>query len=283
MVPEARHDEHGVLARRDHLDRLVVGVGGVLEHVDTRLDADLDTVVASHVRRDLAVALVGLVDGDCDLLEGVHRLLGRHARTKETLARDVELDHVAAFLDVLADGLADLLHAVGEDREPFHAELPVRGVPVEHPRGGTDVAARGRHARAGDDAFVDQVTDRHVDPVQGAGTGDSRIAAAQRELGVLDGIDRRALDRELQIEILELADAPERDVEMALDQAGHQRLAREVDGAEVAVRALAEVRRTPYPRDLVAFDENGSAVDRRASSPVDQPRVQKQGWSVGYE
>ena len=86
MVAEARDDEDVVLALGDHRDGLVVGVGRVLEDVDAGLDAELDAVVAAHVRRDLAVALVRLLDGDRDLLEGVHRLLGRHAGPQQALA-----------------------------------------------------------------------------------------------------------------------------------------------------------------------------------------------------
>ena len=104
MVAESRHDEHVILALGDHLDRLVIGVGGVLEHVDVGLGAELDAVHAANVRGDLTVALVRLVDGHLDLLQGVHRLLGRHAGPQQALARHVELDDVAAFLDVLANG-----------------------------------------------------------------------------------------------------------------------------------------------------------------------------------
>ena len=86
MVAEARDDEDVVLALGDHRDRLVVGVGRVLEDVDARRDAELDAVVAADVRRDLPVALVRLVDRDRDLLEGVHRLLGRRARPQQALA-----------------------------------------------------------------------------------------------------------------------------------------------------------------------------------------------------
>ena len=75
------------------------------------------------------------------------------------------------------------------------------------------------------------------------GARDARVAAAQRELGVLDRVDRRPLRRELEVEVGQLAHAPERDVEVPLDQPGHERLALEVDHAHVAVRALAEVGR----------------------------------------
>ena len=156
-------------------------------------------------------------------------------------------------------------------------------VPVEHARGRADVAPRGGHARPGDDALLDHVADRHVDAVERTRARDAGVAAAQRELGVLDRVDGRALGRQLQVEIGQLADAPERDVEVTLDQAGHERLAAEVDDALVAVRVLAEVVGAADGGDQVALDPDGGVLDRLTAVAVDQAAVEEQRRRVRDE
>ena len=279
MVAEPGDDEDVVAPLGDHLDRLVVGVGRVLDHVDARLDAQLDAVVAAHVRGDLAVARVRLPHRCLDLLERVHRLLGRDPRAaaEEALARHVHLDDVAALLDVLADGLAHLVDAVGEDRQALHPEPPERGVPVEHPAGRADVAAGCGEPRPDDDPLLDRVADRHVDAVQGAGARGRGVAAPQRELGVLHRVDRRELRRQLQVEVRKLADAPERDVEVALGEARHQGLALQVEHSVVAVRVLTPVGGPADVRDAVALDPDGPVLDGLAAVAVDQLRVDEEG------
>ena len=112
--------------------------------------------------------------------------------------------------------------------------------------------------------------------MQRARARDAGVAAAQRELGVLDRVDGRALGRQLEVEIGELADAPERDVEVPLDQPGHERLAAEVDDAHVAVRVGAEIVAAADRRDQVALDLDRGVLDRLAPVTVDQAAVEEQ-------
>src|SRR6266702_8250850 len=51
-----------------------------------------------------------------------------------------------------------------------------------------------------DGTIVDRVANRDVDAVERTRAGNGRVAASQRQLGVLDRVDRRQLGRQLEVE-----------------------------------------------------------------------------------
>ena len=123
-----------------------------------RFDGDTDRLVAVAMGRDLQAGAVGLVDDGLQFLGGVLPGAGRPG-VRHDPTRGDDLDHPGAVLDLVADGLADLGHTVGDAL--LHGERQhVRGQGLEH--GGVEVASGGADgvpgrddARAVDPAHVD--------------------------------------------------------------------------------------------------------------------------------
>ena len=83
----------------------------------------------------------------CLIDDGVH--LGLRIRAvrdwrvrKQGVPSDVALHDVRPVLDASADGRTAGVHAVRDQRQPLHAQLQVRRVPISHPACRTDIAAR---------------------------------------------------------------------------------------------------------------------------------------------
>ena len=106
-----RDEERAVLDH--HPDRVVARERAVLDAVDARRDAGADAGVTVRVGRDLEPGAVRLVDDRRELLVGV-LLRAREPAVRHDAARRRDLDEPGAVLDLVADRLADLGHAVGD-------------------------------------------------------------------------------------------------------------------------------------------------------------------------
>ena len=152
------HDEVGAVGLGER-DAFVVDQGGVLDGVDAGFDGPLDGLGAVGVGGDLASGLVGGVGGDLEFFEGVLGGAGLVA-FGEDAAGGEDLDDVDAVFDLLADGLADLVGAVGDAEVAVFGEEGdggFRGVVVEVAvaAGDGEAGAGGDDARAGNEAGVD--------------------------------------------------------------------------------------------------------------------------------
>ena len=94
-------------------DALVVDQRRVFDGVDAGLDGPLDGLGAVGVGGDLASGLVRSVGGNFEFFQ---RVLGRARLIAlgENSSRGHDLDDIDAVLDLLADGLADLVGTVGD-------------------------------------------------------------------------------------------------------------------------------------------------------------------------
>ena len=92
-------DEVLVLVRLQHVERLLVGEGGVIDVLDAVTDALLDRARGAGMRGEHLVAALGLLHRHRDLFLRHRRLLGAHAG--DLLAGEVELDGVDAVFDEL--------------------------------------------------------------------------------------------------------------------------------------------------------------------------------------
>ena len=134
----------------------------MLDRRDAGLDRALDRLGAVRVRGDLASPHRGFVDDGVHLLLRVLRradgfLLGEHAGGRD------HLDDVGAVLHLEADELADLVDAVGDAGERVELEVGREAAQVVVAAGRTDGERRRLHARTGDVAAVDRVSQRDVD------------------------------------------------------------------------------------------------------------------------
>ena len=94
-VPEPRHEGEPLV--RDHAERLVVGVGGVLERVHARLGGHPARLLPAHVRRGHAAAHARLVHQRRHLGQGIGAVADG-GMGQERVAADIALHHVGAVL-----------------------------------------------------------------------------------------------------------------------------------------------------------------------------------------
>ena len=235
---ERRHDRYVALLQKAH--RPLVEERRVLDGIDAGLGRDAHAAGPVRVGRDAQPGVVRLVDRRARLLRRVLRRLGRRAFAEDPARRE-DLDHLGARGDLLAHRLSDLIWAVGDA-----ADL------------GPVPAGRGHAASRGDDAwsFHDPALDRARD-VDDHRAVRSEVpnggdAGAQRRAGVAERFQRGErvplahLGAEIHL-------AVERQVRVAVDQPGKQRLA-----ASVICVGAAEPR-----KDLVGrADGRDPRVDR---------------------
>ena len=143
--------------------------------------------------------------------------------------------------------------------------------------GRADRQRRHLHPRPGDDAGVDGFAQRHVDELAGADIPDRGEAGFERSAGVemrLDrGVDRAAAEQALVV----VPGIAAGDVGMAVDQAGQQGGAAQVDdrgaGRDRQIRAGSH--------DPVAFDDDHRIAHRGAALAVYQPGRANRGSCRG--
>ena len=269
-VAEPRDERQPLV--RDHPERLVVGVGRVLERVHARLGGDAARALAAHVGGGHAASHPRLVHQGLDLGQRIGAVAdGRVGQ--QGVPADVALDDVGAVLDGAAHRRADGVGPVRDEGEALHAEPQVGRVPVGHAAGGADVPARGEEARARVEALREGLLQRGVDAVHRARRARRRVAAVQRELAVLGGAKRGQLGRTVEVEIGDDLDVVVRKMDMRLDEAGDHRPSAEVQ--RLGLAGARGVRRREGTRvdDGVALDHEGGAFAGGRAGPVDEPEV----------
>src|SRR5262245_58321379 len=118
----------------------------------------------------------------------------------------------------------------------------MRLIEVTEVAGRRDLLARGEHPGSGDQAGVDRIADRHVQPwLRGTGTDDAGETVLEQQPGVTDGRDQVLLDRH-QRQLHQVRHVRERDVSVSLDQPGHHGATAEVQRD----RALRRLWRGAY-------------------------------------
>src|SRR5262245_17978346 len=120
----------------------VVQHGAMIDGPDTGFERGVDAGRAVRVRGDVASPTTRLLDRHAELLLTV-LLRARRDTLRQHCAGGEYLDEVGALLQVRADGLADLIHAVGQIAHDRHVEID-RKLP------GVARAACGRHVIPGD-------------------------------------------------------------------------------------------------------------------------------------
>ena len=160
----------------------------MFDGVDAGLDGPLDGLGPVGVGGDLAAGLVGGVGGDLELFEGVLGGAGLVA-LGEDAAGGHDLDDVDAIFDLLADGLANLVGAVGDSEVAVGGKEGDGGfggvvVEVAVAAGDGEAGARGDDARAGDVAGVDVVAEVDGEEGDGADVADGGEAGFEGLAGV---------------------------------------------------------------------------------------------------
>src|SRR5699024_3716228 len=155
-----------VLGSFEHVHALLVDVGGVVNHVHTRFQREVDGFTATGVRTDLDATAVGFVDCDLELFFSNKGLFCRPG-TGDFFAGDAHLDVVDARADRLAYDLAHALNTVGDlsdavdevagGRSNFHTVSAVSG--------------------SGHSTGVDRVADDDVEACFGAGSTEAHGVA----------------------------------------------------------------------------------------------------------
>jgi len=249
----ARHEEGARLGQRR--DALAVELVAVVDDVDPGLHRHQEGPLVGDVPADEPAALVGSVDRGGELVAGHLHLLAR--RQDPVAAGDEQLDDVGAPLDLVPDGLPDLVGAVdAADRAP-RAELPVPGRVVVGVAGRRHVAAAGEEPRSGNQAVVDRPLEGGVDVVGRARAHRAGEAAAQRGLGVPGSHQRLVRRWLLEPEGSRLrAKVVVRGMEVARHHARHERAPGEVDDPVVGPRGDAAV---PHRGDPVPVHDDGRA------------------------
>ena len=160
----------------------------MFDGVDAGLDGPLDGLGSVGVGGDLAAGLVGGVGGDLELFEGV---LGGSGLVSlgEDAAGGHDLDDIDTVFHLLADGLADLVGAVGASEFAGVGDVGDGGlggvvVEVAVASGDGEAGAGGDDARAGDVAGVDVVAEVDGEEGDGAYVADGGEAGFEGLAGV---------------------------------------------------------------------------------------------------
>ncbi len=221
------------------VDGLVAHERAVLDAVDSRFDGGPDPVVTVGVGGHAEPRSVRLVDHGTQLLVRV-LLCSRRAGVRHHAARGAHLDQLGPVLDLVAHGLADLGHSVGDalfDREGQH--MGCEG--LEH--GGIEMAAGGADGVPGrhnpwsvDIAAVDGLLERHVEE-QAARLHEEAEVAYRGEAGPqrTAGVDHGAQSAESRVvlhgvEGAAMVGSSEEQVHLHVHEAGQEGEVSELDG-----------------------------------------------------
>ena len=258
-----RRDEH--LAGGGHaLEQVgaLVEVHAVLDGVDAGLDGDLGAVEAFGVGGDAMAHAVGLVDDRRDLLAGHLRGVGV-LELDGARAGGHDLDEVGAAPELFADGAADVVGAVG---------LAVHvAEPAAAGGGGGDDPPAGEQPRAAERAVAHRLAGLEDEVAVGADVADRRDPHAQRRAQV-GGQEVRARPGPERLGAGRRGGDVGVDVGVRVDEAGHERAAREVEDRDAVGGRVAGVADA---RDDAVLDEDGGAVAGRRAGAVEQTRVRE--------
>ena len=233
-----RH-EHGA-GRRHLAQRVVVGERAVLDAVDPGVDRVVDATPGVAVRGDVLEVVVRDLDRGAQLVEGEldgARVLG--LRRQHRPGRH-HLDEVGPSGQLTPRGGPHGVGAVGHLVHPR--------VVVDRRGGDRQQPACEEHPRAASQALADRVAHRHLHVVPAADVAHGRDAGAQRPLGRGRGVERhrsiaarRGCDRIAGV-------GGQREVHVAVDQAGQQPRPGHVDHVVigVATRTRADRRDAPF-------------------------------------
>ena len=233
-------------ARLGHLQALGIDEAAVLHRVHAGADRHLDRLGAVRVRRHLLAPAVRLVDDRVHLrlrvLRRAHRsLVAEHAGAGH------ELDHVGTALDVFAHARAHRIDAVGHTAGA--AEGDVRreaGAVVGMAAGGADRHGGDQHARAGNLAAVDRVTQRHVEIARRADVahrGEAGIERAPGQGGRQHRVVHDALGQRVAVVVAGAGGGIGAEMHVHVDQARQQRGVAQVD--QLSRRRAPRCRRAP--------------------------------------
>ena len=264
---QGRHD--GRVARKQHVERLVVHERAVLERVVAGPQGVLDPLVRPAVAGHFQLVVVRLGH------HGVH-LLERHAQRvvvvgvgRRGVARGIGLHPFDAILDQLADRAATFVRPVDQQHQPLHADLAKVGVPIHQAADAANLATAGRQSRAGSRSSSIALLQPDVDVEQAAAAAGRRIAALQRQPRVDGREQRHVLDRILDVEIFELRHVEIGRMKVRLDQPRHDRAAASVDprGVRLELRCFGG---NSGVRNPAVANHDGRVWHRRRSAAIDQ-------------
>ncbi len=243
-------DEDAILRRLEHVERFLVAVLGVVDHVDPGDQAVPDRLDRARVGIDLLAEAVRRCHRHPDLLQR-HRRGMRGYLGIERVAGHIELDVVAALAAAQTHGLAHFLGAVDDDRRTVARIVQLALVP--EPPGHRDLEGSGTHTRPLQTPGVDFIAHRDIEAQLRGG-----CAVGAGETVVEQGL--RDARRQQRVflgrrgdQVLGASDAIEGQMRMTLRHAGHQEPAGAVD-LQVGARAG---RRTAGRdgADAVALDQ----------------------------
>ena len=111
-------------------------------------------------------------------------------------------------------------------------------------------------------AVFDHISDDDIDPVNGAGTTDARVAAAHDQFSIAHGVDRALFGSQLEVEVGESLAPPVTDVVVGLDQPRQEGLALEVDDVEIRPLVRTLLLRLGNSCDPFTLDDDRGVRDR---------------------
>ena len=250
MRDEERRGERGdeVRAAREHqLDGLVIQPDAVFDRVDACADGVLDALGGLRVSADDAEGFVSLLHTGAHLLLAERRRARVHARRHHSAAGE-ELDGGRARAELLANGLADLVRAVGFAGDEA---MPVAA-------GHRHAVAGGEDARAFDESRFRRPGQFDVQVVRRPEVAHGGEASFNRSPGVLLCAPCAPSQR-LAAGVVHLAGvAAGCDVDVAVDQAGQDEGAAAVDH----LRARGLIGCAEATDDTVAAGDVRTAAER---------------------
>jgi hypothetical protein len=219
---------------------------------------------AVGVRRDLEAVQLRLGNDGAQLLV---RVLLRADRTLEAhdTGGGADLDYLGAVLDLVPDGLEDLVLAIGDamlGSDFEHAGRATRHVAVSA-RDADRMPGRN-DTRAVDVAALDRVLERDIGEPGRADVAHGREAAHQRQARVPDAEQRAIGVGPVDATRLPAFAQVRRQVRVRVDQAGHQCLPRQLDHV-----GACRQRRRIDGLDAIAAHDDDSGRDETARLDVD--------------
>ena len=206
---------------------------------------------------------LGLVDHGLDLL-GAIMLVAAGVPAPDAAAGCPDLDGIGVLAQTTANGLAQVprtVYLVAPRMGLFVLQLAaVMGVTVAG--GAAEAQAGGVHARALEDALVDAVADMQT---KAADLADGGQAVGEAVVCLLNG-NGLLLQQRLHDPVGVVVGEVTGEVQVGIDQAGHNGLAGGVDGLE----ALGHVLHGAGILDLAILDEDERVLYGLATHAVDE-------------
>ncbi len=240
----------------------------MLDRVDFRDDRATHALHGDAVRRDPAAGVVGGSDRRTQLGLGQRRPAAVAALV---VIVGIDLDQAGAPGDLVADGADDLVDAADFLRPLRHGDARLEALRAVG-AAGDDRTRRDEQARPGHDALIDRLLQPDVG-IARPFRAEVALAgeAGQQRRPRLDHRARRSQRQCLVQDLIvprRLVIGVEEKVAVALDHAGHQRRAGQVDDPRAGRRR--QVR--PDGSDALAVDEHLPPRVRRGVDPVEHLR-----------